>query len=113
MANKFMIVLFNLNEDQNEDDFVEWMKDNDIPVVSKLSSVTEYNLAKTIGMLGAEGEPPYKYMEIITSVCKYYAVFSTNISNGFILFYAFICQLVARKWSASEMDASACCQINT
>jgi hypothetical protein len=65
MANKFMIVLFNLNEDQNEDDFVKWMKDNDIPVVSKLSSVTEYNLAKTVGMLGAEGEPPYKYMEII------------------------------------------------
>ena len=65
MANKFMIVLFNLNTDQTEEDFVVWMKENDIPVVSKLSSVTEYNLAKTVGMLGGEGEPPYKYMEII------------------------------------------------
>lgn len=65
MANKFMIVLFNLNEDQTEEEFVAWMKDNDIPVVSKLSSVTEYNLAKTVGMLGGDGEPPYKYMEII------------------------------------------------
>lgn len=65
MANKFMIVLFNLNDDQTEDEFVQWMKDNDIPVVSKLSSVTEYNLAKTVGMLGGEGDPPYQYMEII------------------------------------------------
>ena len=65
MANKFMIVLFNLNPDENEDEFVQWMKDNDIAEVSKLSSVSEYNLAKTVGMLGAEGEPPYKYMEII------------------------------------------------
>ena len=65
MANKFMIVLFNLKEDQTEDEFVQWMKDNDIPVVSKLSSVTEYNLAKTVGMLGEEGDPPYQYMEII------------------------------------------------
>ncbi len=65
MANKFMIVLFNLNDDQNEADFVKWMQENDIPVVSKLSSVTEYNLAKTVGMLGGEGEPPYQYMEII------------------------------------------------
>jgi len=60
-----MIVLFNLNDDQTEDEFVQWMKDNDIPVVSKLSSVTEYNLAKTVGMLGGEGEVPYKFMEII------------------------------------------------
>lgn len=65
MANKFMVVLFNLKEDQSEDDFVEWMKDNDIPVVSKLSSVSEYNLVKTLGMLGAEGKPPYSHMEII------------------------------------------------
>ena len=65
MANKFMIVLFNLNEDQDEADFISWMKENDIPVVTKLSSVTEYNLAKTIGMLGGDGNPPYKYMEII------------------------------------------------
>ncbi len=65
MANKFMIVLFNLNDDQTEDEFIQWMKDNDIPVVSKLSSVTEYNLAKTVGMLGGEGDPPYQYMEII------------------------------------------------
>jgi len=65
MANKFMIVLFNLNDDQTEDEFVQWMKDNDIPVVSKLSSVIEYNLAKTVGMLGGEGDPPYQYMEII------------------------------------------------
>ncbi len=65
MANKFMIVLFNLNDDQTEDEFVQWMKDNDIPVVSKLSSVTEYNLAKTVGMLGGKGDPPYQYMEII------------------------------------------------
>jgi hypothetical protein len=65
MANKFMIVLFNLNDDQAEDEFVQWMKDCDIPVVSELSSVTEYSLAKTVGMLGGEGEPPYKYMEII------------------------------------------------
>lgn len=65
MANKFMIVLFNLNDDQTEDEFVQWMKDNDIPVVSKLSSVTEYNLAKTVGMLGGEGEAPYQFMEII------------------------------------------------
>ena len=65
MANKFMIVLFNLNDDQTEDEFVQWMKDNDIPVVSKLSSVIEYNLAKTVGMLGGDGEAPYKFMEII------------------------------------------------
>ena len=65
MANRFMIVLFNLANGETEDEFVQWMKENDLPVVSKLSSVVEYNLAKTVGMLGGEGEPPYKYMEII------------------------------------------------
>ena len=58
MANKFMIVLFNLADGQDEESFVKWMKDNDIPVASGLPSVTEYNLGKVCGMLGGDGPPP-------------------------------------------------------
>lgn len=65
MANKFMIVLFNLKDGQTEEEFVQWMQINDIPVASNLPSVIEYNLVKTVAMLGADGEPPYKYMEVI------------------------------------------------
>lgn len=63
--NKFMVALFNLNAEEDEQEFQTWMKENDIPVVSKLDSVTEYNLVKTVGMMGADGEPPYSHMEII------------------------------------------------
>ncbi len=65
MANKYMIVLFNLADDQNEEDFTAWMKANDIPVASGLPSVLEYNLVKTVGMMGGDGDPPYSHMEII------------------------------------------------
>ena len=96
MANKFMIVLFNLKPDQDEQAFVSWMQKNDIPVVTKLSSVTEYNLARTVGMLGGEGEPPYQYMEIIRisdfdklgeeaaneAIQKVGAAFQEKISDG-------------------------------
>lgn len=96
MTNKFMIVLFNLKEGEKEEEFVQWMKDNDIPVVTELSSVTEYNLAKTVGMLGGEGEPPYRYMEIIRvsdfdklgeeasseAIQEVGAAFQTKISDG-------------------------------
>ena len=60
-----MIVLFNLKDGQDETEFQTWMKENDIPVVTKLGSVAEYNLGKTVGMMGPEGDPPYSHMEII------------------------------------------------
>lgn len=100
MANKFMIVLFNLKEGENEEAFIQWMKDNDIPVVTKLSSVSEYNLVKTVGMLGGDGEPPYSHMEIIRvsdfdklgeeaaseAIQKVGAAFQEKISDGVWLF---------------------------
>ena len=63
--NKFMLTLFNLADGQDEAEFQQWMKDNDAPVVTQLPSVDEYNLGKTVGMMGADCDPPYQYMEII------------------------------------------------
>ena len=63
--NKFMLVLFNLKPGRTDEDFQRWMRENDFPVVSKLDSIDEYNLCRTVTMLGADGRPPYTHMEII------------------------------------------------
>jgi hypothetical protein len=62
---KFMIVLFNLQSGKSPEAFREWMAANDFPVVSKLPSINHYHLVKTVGLLGADGAPPYSHMEII------------------------------------------------
>lgn len=63
--NKFMLVLFNLKPGKTDEAFQQWMRENDFPVVSKLQSIDEYNLCRTVTMLGADGKPPYSHMEII------------------------------------------------
>jgi hypothetical protein len=61
---KFMLVLFNLKPGKADSDFREWMRLNDFPVVSELDSIDEYNLCKTVKLLGP-GVAPYSHMEII------------------------------------------------
>ncbi len=63
--NKFMLVLFNLKPGRTPEAFRAWMAEHDHPVVSKLPSIDEYNLCRTVGMLGPDGKPPYSHMEII------------------------------------------------
>ena len=60
-----IIVLFNLKPDADRAAYEEWAKSADLPGVNALSSVDEFAVFKSSGLLGTDGQPSYQYIEII------------------------------------------------
>lgn len=64
MATK-IVALFNLKLGISVADYEAWARATDIPTVNGLGSVDEFAVFKSVGLLGSEDAPPYKYIEII------------------------------------------------
>ena len=64
MATK-IVALFNLKPGVSVADYEAWAKGTDIPTVNGLTSVDEFAVFKSVGLLGSEDAPPYAYVEII------------------------------------------------
>ena len=60
-----IVVLFNLKPDCSAADYEAWAKANDIPTVNGLKSVDGFEVFKSVGLIGSDDQPPYKYIEII------------------------------------------------
>jgi hypothetical protein len=60
-----LIVLFNLKDANSMAAYEKWASSTDIPTVKRLSSVDDFRLFKTSGVLGTESPAPYQYVEII------------------------------------------------
>jgi hypothetical protein len=64
MATK-IVALFNLKPGIGAADYEAWARATDIPTVNGLKSVDSFEVFKSVGMLGSDAAPPYKYIEII------------------------------------------------
>lgn len=60
-----IIVLFNLKPGVPVEDYEGWAKSRDIPGVRSLPSVDDFQVYRSIGLLGSDGKPPYGYVEVI------------------------------------------------
>ena len=60
-----IIVLFNLKDSVSEADYEAWARATDLPTVNGLKSVDEFAVFKSVGLLGSEDTPPYRYVEIL------------------------------------------------
>ncbi len=57
-----MIVLVNLKEGVNPEDYERWILDSYAPAVKSLSSVEDWRDYRVSGLLGSEAAPPYRYV---------------------------------------------------
>jgi hypothetical protein len=57
-----MIVLVNLKEGTNPEDYERWVLDPYAPVVKGLPSVHDCRDYRVSGLLGSEAAPPYRYV---------------------------------------------------
>lgn len=60
-----IIVLFNLQEGIQLEDYERWAKSTDLPIVRGLGSVDSYEVFRSSGLLGSEAPAPYQYIEVI------------------------------------------------
>ena len=60
-----IIVLFNLKPEVSTSDYEAWAKQTDLPTVNGLTSVADFTVWKSTGLLGSEEKPPYQYIEIL------------------------------------------------
>lgn len=60
-----IIVLFNLKDGVSHDDYEEWARSTDIPVVRTLASVDQYEVFRSSGLLGSDDPAPFQYVEMI------------------------------------------------
>lgn len=60
-----IVVLFNLKDGADADAYEKWAKTTDIPAVNALSSVENFSVLKSTGMLGSDGTAPFQYIETI------------------------------------------------
>ena len=60
-----IVALFNLKPGVSVEDYEAWAKAKDIPTVNGLTSVDEFAVFKSVGLLGSDDKPPYAYIEII------------------------------------------------
>lgn len=61
-----IIVLFNLKEGVQIDEYEEWARTRDIPGVNALGSIDKFSVHKATGLFGAPDAPvPFQYFEII------------------------------------------------
>lgn len=60
-----LIVLFNLKEGASAAEYEAWAKSKDVPTVKGLSSVDDFRVFRSSGILGTDAAAPYEYVEII------------------------------------------------
>lgn len=60
-----IIALFNLKPGVSASDYEHWAKTVDIPTVKKLKSIDDFDVYKSVGLLGSDAKPPYQYIEVI------------------------------------------------
>ncbi len=60
-----IIVLFNLKPEADQAAYEDWAKTTDLPGVNALSSVDQFSVFKSTGLLGNDGAASYQYVEII------------------------------------------------
>jgi len=65
MSAKTLIVFFNLKSTTDEEQYLEWAKQSDLPTVNKLSSVSSFEVFKGISMFGQDKPSPWDYFEVI------------------------------------------------
>jgi hypothetical protein len=56
-----MIVLVNLKEGVNPEDYERWVLESYAPAVRELSSVQDWRDYRMTGLLGSRAAPPYRY----------------------------------------------------
>ena len=60
-----IVVLFNLQAGVETAEYEEWARTTDLPIVNGLTSVSAFSVHRSIGLLGSDASPPYRYVEII------------------------------------------------
>jgi REDY-like protein HapK len=60
-----VIVLFNLRDGVDREEYERWARRRDSPTVNGLPSVNGFRVQRATGILGSEAEPPYEYIEIL------------------------------------------------
>lgn len=60
-----LIVLFNLKEGASASEYEAWANRKDVPTVKSLSSVDDFKVFRSSGILGTNATAPYQYVEII------------------------------------------------
>lgn len=60
-----LIVLFNLNDKQDQEIYERWAKEQDTPAIKHLSSVQDKRVYRATGLIGSDAAPPYQYVEVI------------------------------------------------
>ena len=60
-----IIVLFNLRSDADPTAYENWATDHDLPATRAMSSIDDFNIYRTTGLLGSTDAPPFDYAQII------------------------------------------------
>lgn len=60
-----LIVLFNLKDADAAEKYEQWAQTVDVPTVKRLSSIDDFKVFKTSGILGTDQQAPYQYVEVI------------------------------------------------
>ncbi|MGR5157741.1 hypothetical protein [Vibrio owensii] len=65
MANKTLIVFFNLKPTTSEAEYLNWVKTVDLPTVNQLNSVSSFEVFKGESLFGQNQASPWQYFEVI------------------------------------------------
>jgi hypothetical protein len=57
-----MIVLVDLKEGVDPEDYERWVLESYVPAVRELQSVEDWRDYRTTGLLGSDAAPPYRYV---------------------------------------------------
>jgi REDY-like protein HapK len=60
-----IVVLFNLKSGVDKAAYETWAQTTDMPTVRSLSSIANFSVHRSAGLLGSETLPPYQYIELI------------------------------------------------
>jgi hypothetical protein len=65
MAITRIIALFNLKPGVKVAEYEAWARAVDLPTVNNLPSIKKFEVFKTKELMGSDGTPPYRYVEIL------------------------------------------------
>lgn len=74
-----IIVLFNLKPGADPAAYEKWARTTDLPGVRALRSVSDFQVYRATGLLGADTKPPYAYIEVIDVADM--AAFGADVSS--------------------------------
>ena len=60
-----LIVLFNLKKDILEEDYEQFARNIDFPLIKRLASNRSFKILKATGLFGTSASPPYQYIEVM------------------------------------------------